>query len=146
MAAPAAKRGSARTKARKRALDILFEADLRQEALPAILQAHVDLAEPPIREFTTELVEGVAANQVAIDQAIAAALSPGWTLERMPRVDRNLARVAVYEILFTDLTPTVAVAECVALAQELSTDESSTFLNGLLGGVVGQRTTRPDAG
>ena len=146
MTAPAAKRGSARTKARKRALDVLFEADLRQVPVLTILQAHTDLAEPPVRAFTTELVEGVVAHQAELDDAITAALAAGWTLERMPRVDRNLARLAAYEVMFTEVAPQVAVAECVALAQELSTDESATFLNGLLRSIVGHRSAGPATG
>lgn len=146
MTAPAAKRGSARTKARKRALDVLFEADLRQAEPLTILQAHTDLAEPPVREFTTELVEGVVAHQAAIDDAITTGLAAGWTLDRMPRVDRNLARIAGFEILHTDIAPNVAVAECVALAEELSTDESPSFLNGLLRGIVARRAAGPASG
>ena len=146
MTQPAAKRGSARTKARKRALDILFEADLRQVAVPEILAAHTDLAEPPVRAFTVELVEGVVTHFDEIDQVIVDGLAEGWSLERMPRVDRNLARLAAYELLFTDVAPTIAVAECVALATELSTDESSAFLNGLLRGIAAQRPAGPAAG
>ena len=132
MAAATAKRASARTKARKRALDILFEADLRQAAPLDILAAHVEVNEPPVRPFTSELVEGVVAHLAAIDLLIGESLAAGWTLDRMPRVDRNLARIAVYEIVHTEVSPQVAVAESVALAQELSTDDSATFLNGVL--------------
>lgn len=134
-----AKRASARTKARKRALDILFEADLRQSDPLAVLAAHVELNEPPVRPFTSELVEGVVAHLAAIDQLIAESLTSGWTLERMPRVDRNLARLAAYEIHHTDVAPEVAVAESVSLAQELSTDESAAFLNGVLRAVGARR-------
>ena len=132
MTAAPAKRASARTKARKRALDILFEADLRQIDPLAVLASHVELGEPVVRPFTSELVEGVVANLAGIDQLIAESLAPGWTLERMPRVDRNLARLATYEIAHTEVSREVAVAESVALAQELSTDDSATFLNGVL--------------
>ncbi|MGC3955794.1 MAG: transcription antitermination factor NusB [Propionicimonas sp.] len=139
MAATPAKRASARTKARKRALDILFEADLRQADPLAVLAAHVELNEPPVRQFTSELVEGVVANLAGIDQLIADSLAGGWTLERMPRVDRNLARLATYEIVHTEVAAEVAVAESVALAQELSTDDSATFLNGVLRAVGARR-------
>ena len=132
MAAAPAKRASARSKARKRALDVLFEADLRQADPLAVLAAHVELGEPPVRPFTSELVEGVVAHLASIDQLIAESLATGWTLERMPRVDRNLARLATYEIAHTEVSREVAVAESVALAQELSTDDSATFLNGVL--------------
>lgn len=130
--AVSASRGSSRTKARKRALDILFEADLRQADPLAVLAAHVDLDEPPVRPFTSELVEGVVANLASLDRLIATHLSAGWTLQRMPRVDRNLARIAAYELVHTDVSPPVAVAESVALAEELSTDDSPGFLNGVL--------------
>lgn len=136
MGAAPVKRASARTKARKRALDILFEADLRQADPLAILAAHVELGEPPVRPFTSELVEGVVADLAALDQLIAGALAAGWTLERMPRVDRNLARIAAYELVHTEVSPQVAVAESVALAQELSTDDSASFLNGVLRAIV----------
>ncbi|MEA4943119.1 MAG: transcription antitermination factor NusB [Propionicimonas sp.] len=139
MPTPTAKRGSARTKARKRALDILFEADLRGVDPLTVLADQVALADPPVRPFSSELVEGVSTNRVAIDQLIAGALADGWTLERMPRVDRNLARIAVYEIVHTEVSDQVAVAECVALAQELSTDDSATFLNGMLRTVAAGR-------
>lgn len=139
MGAAPVKRASARTKARKRALDILFEADLRQADPLAILAAHVELGEPPVRPFTSELVEGVTANLAALDQLLAGALAAGWTLERMPRVDRNLARIAAYEIVHTDVSGEVAVAECVGLAQELSTDDSAAFLNGVLRAILAQR-------
>lgn len=139
MAAAPAKRGSARTKARKRALDILFEADLRQVDPLVVLAAHVELDDPPVRPFTGELVEGVVMNLVTLDQIIAGSLASGWTLARMPRVDRNLARIAAYEIVHTEVSREVAVAESVALAQELSTDDSATFLNGLLRAIVAQQ-------
>ena len=139
MPAPAAKRGSARTKARKRALDILFEADLRQTSALDVLHDQTELGDPPVRPFTTELVEGVERHRGQVDQLIAEGLAGGWTLERMPRVDRNLARVAVFEIVHTDVADEVAAAECVALAQELSTDDSAVFLNGLLRNITARR-------
>ncbi|WP_072042015.1 transcription antitermination factor NusB [Nigerium massiliense] len=122
-----------RTKARKRALDILFEADLRDDEAIGTLAARVAAGEPPVRPFTSEIVEGVAADREEIDRIIAESLSAGWSLERMPRVDRNLARIAVYEMFFTDLAPEIAVNEAVGLARELSTDDSPSFLNGVLG-------------
>jgi transcription antitermination protein NusB len=132
---PPVKRGSSRTKARKRALDILFEADLRETSPTETLTAHLAENEPPVRDFTVELVEGVAANIDQLDALISASLAEGWTLARMPRVDRNLARLAVFELVHTDTATDVVLAEAVALCQELSTDESPAFLNGLLGSV-----------
>jgi N utilization substance protein B len=135
------KRVPTRTKARKRALDILFEADLRGLPAADVLQAHTEQAEPPIREFTAELVRGVIANQADIDSLVGAHLPSGWTLDRMPRVDRNLARLAVFEALHTDTDQAVALAECVLLASELSTDDSPALLNGVLAAVL--RDARP---
>lgn len=140
MAQPApAKRLPTRTKARKRALDILFEADLRQLPVADVLAAHTAQADPPVRPFTAELVAGVVAHQVELDQLVAQRLPSGWTLERMPRVDRNLARLTAYELLHTDIDPAVALSECVALATELSTDESPALLNGVLAAVISGR-------
>ena len=141
---PAARRPGTRTKARKRALDILFEADLRDEDPLAILAHRVELAEPPVRPFTRDLVEGVCAELREIDGIIAGSLSAGWTLDRMPRVDRNLARIAVFEMWFTELAPEIAISEAVDLGAALSTDESPDFLNGLLGKALGTlRETYP---
>jgi N utilization substance protein B len=131
-----ARRGSTRTKARKRALDILFEADLREQDVLVRLAEHTDQAEPPVRPFTTELVTGVVGQQAELDAAIAAELSSGWSLQRMPRVDRNLARLALFELRQAETEPSVVIAEYVGLAADLSTDESPAFLNGLLAALV----------
>lgn len=129
-------RTSARTKARKQALDILFEAELRELAAAQILEIHAEDSETPIRDFTIELVTGVTEQTTVIDEAITAHLSDGWSLQRMPRVDRNLARVAVYELMFTNTATDVVLAEAIGLCQELSTDESPAFLNGLLSSIA----------
>lgn len=133
-------RSSARTKARKQALDILFEADLRELTPAEILAVHAEDSEVPIRDFTVALVTGVTEHSAAIDQAIADHLSDGWSLQRMPRVDRNLARVASYELMFTATATDVILAEAIGLCQELSTDESPAFLNGLLSSIAATRT------
>lgn len=125
-----------RTKARKRALDILFESDLRNTDPLTTLRERAAQADPEIRPFSIELVEGVVAHQKEIDKAIAQALPRDWALSRMVRVDRNLARIAVYEIKFTDTAAEVAIAEAVKLSGELSTDDSPAFLNGVLSGVI----------
>lgn len=126
---------SARTKARKEALDLLFEADLRSlDVLTLLARRPSDL-----RDYGKRLVEGVHANSRRIDDVIAT-YSAGWDLDRMPAVDRNLLRIAVYEILFETGTPVaVAIDEAVEAAKLLSTDESATFINGLLGQVAGLR-------
>ncbi len=129
-------RGSARSKARKRALDILFEADLRGISANDVLAVHTAEADPPVRPFTADLVGGVLTSQGTLDRIITESLPAGWTLSRMPRVDRNLARIATYEITHTDLAPQIAIAEAVSLSEALSTDESPAFLNGLLGAIA----------
>ncbi|WP_229118078.1 transcription antitermination factor NusB [Enemella evansiae] len=129
-----ARQPSTRTKARKRALDILFEAELRGiDPLELLTERRSEENTPPVRVYTSELVHGVVDHRDEIDTAITGALRPGWTLQRMPRIDRNLARIALFEVLHTDLADKIAVAEAVALAEELSTDDSASFVNGLLG-------------
>lgn len=125
-------RHGSRTKARKRALDILFESELRGCDALEILAERSAEAHPPMRPFTIELVEGVQSHLHNIDARITSCLDSNWSLERMPRVDRNLARIAIYEIDYTDIAPEVAIGEAVALSGELSTDESPGFLNGML--------------
>jgi N utilization substance protein B len=125
-----------RSKARKRALDILFEAELRgTDALATLAERTAD-GDPPVRDYTAVLVEGVTANAEKIDARISAAAARGWSLIRMPRVDRTALRIAVFEIDYLDLPDAVAVAEAVALVAELSTDESPAFVNGVLGTIV----------
>lgn len=123
---------SARTKARKRALDVLFESDLRVSDALQTLAQRLAQAEPPVPEYTVTLVEGVVAHRERIDELIASH-SVGWTLDRMPTVDRNLLRIAVFELLWVDETPDgVVLSEAVNLARDLSTDESPSFINGVL--------------
>jgi len=132
---------SSRTKARKRALDILFGADVRDQPIAAMLDEEAGrAAAQPQREsswpYARELVEGVEANLTAIDAAIVEH-AQGWTLDRMPALDRAIARLATWEILFNDEVPDgVAIAEAVESATVLSTEDSAGFLNGLLGGIV----------
>jgi N utilization substance protein B len=127
---------STRSKARKRALDILFEAELRDTDPVTTLEERAADANPPVREYTAELVRGVAAHTAEIDARISACLASGWTLPRMPRVDRNALRIAVYEIDYGQVPDAVAVAEAVQLVSELSTDESPAFVNGVLRAVT----------
>jgi transcription antitermination protein NusB len=126
----------ARTKARKRALDILFEAELRgTDALATLAERTAD-SDPPIRDYTTALVQGVVAHLTEIDARIAAAVARGWSLNRLPRVDLIALRIAVLEIDHLDVPDAVAVSEAVALVSELSTDDSPAFVNGVLGTIV----------
>ncbi|BEL12582.1 hypothetical protein Q0Z83_107730 [Actinoplanes sichuanensis] len=125
----------ARRKARKRALDVLFEADLRDLPPSQVLLTYLDrIAKPHPEhlEYSKTLIEGVAKHLDRIDELIAS-YAEGWTIDRMPTVDRNLARIAVYELLFEpDVDDPVAITEAVELAKEMSTDDSPRFLNGLL--------------
>ena len=123
---------AARSKARKRALDILFEAELRGLGSLELLTERQSLGEQPVQEYAAELVRGVATHQTQIDSLIAGN-AVDWTLDRMPAVDRNILRIGVYELLWADDVPDpVAISEAVALAQDLSTDSSPAFVNGLL--------------
>jgi N utilization substance protein B len=127
---------AARTKARKRALDVLYESEIQGLEPGATLARRMAAASPPMSEYAVTLVEGVVANLERIDELLST-YAVDWTLDRMPAVDRNLLRIGAYEILFRDDVPdAVAVSEAVALARELSTDESPGFVNGLLGRLV----------
>jgi len=127
---------SARTKARKRALDVLFESELRGVELGATLPQRLADGDPPVNPYTVALVEGVHGHQSRIDELLST-YSVGWSLDRMPTIDRNLLRIAVFEILYADDVPdAVAISEAVGLAGDLSTDESSSFINGLLARLV----------
>ncbi|MEV0798492.1 transcription antitermination factor NusB [Kribbella capetownensis] len=123
---------SARSKARKRALDVLFESEVRGLPVGGTLADRVADNDPPVNEFTVALVEGVAKHIDVIDDLLQTH-SVGWSLDRMPAVDRNILRIGTYELLFDDQVPdVVAVSEAVAMARDLSTDESPAFVNGLL--------------
>jgi N utilization substance protein B len=130
-------RSSPRRKARKRALDILFEAELRGVDPIATLEERAAAADPPVREYTTQLVRGVVAHAGEIDARISACLAPGWTLPRIPRVDRTALRIAVFEIDYGEVPDAVAVSEAVQLVSELSTEDSPAFVNGVLRAVAG---------
>jgi N utilization substance protein B len=130
---------SARSKARKRALDVLYESELRAVDPVTTLAERVKLAEPPVNDYTIELVEGVAGHRARIDE-ILAEYAEGWTVDRMPDVDRAVLRLGVYELLWRpDVPDAVAIDEAVELAKSLSTDESPRFVNGVLGRVVKDR-------
>lgn len=125
---------SARTKARKRALDILFESELQGKPLGASLDERLIENDPPVNEYSVTLVRGVQEHSAQIDELIEQH-AVDWTLTRMPGVDRNLLRIAVWEIVFGEVPPAVAVSQAVELARDLSTDESPGFVNGLLSAV-----------
>jgi N utilization substance protein B len=124
---------SARGKARNRALDVLFEAEQRSVSAFDVLRARREKTDQIINPYTLEIVEGVLSQQTAIDEFLET-YSQGWSLERMPSVDRIILRIGTWELLYNDDVPDgVAVSEAVALAKTLSTDESPQFINGLLG-------------
>jgi len=126
---------SARTKARKRALDVLYASELRAENPVTALERAVADGEGPTNDYTTVLVRGVVEHQARIDELLTS-YSVGWTLERMPAVDRNVLRIGVYEILWADDVPdVVAVTEAMSLVRDLSTDDSPSFVNGILDGI-----------
>jgi N utilization substance protein B len=123
---------SARTKARKRALDVLFECDLRDSDALETLAWQRAQAMPVVPEYTVTLVEGVVTHRSRIDELIES-YAVGWTLDRMPVVDRNLLRIGAFELLWSDEVPDgVVLSEAVNLARDLSTDDSPTFVNGVL--------------
>lgn len=123
---------AARHKARKRALDVLFEAEMRGVPAEQVLAERVAAAEPAVNPYTAQLVEGVVAHRGQIDELIAT-YAEDWTLERMPVVDRNVLRLAIFELVWVaDVPDPVAISEAVGLAGELSTDNSPAFVNGLL--------------
>jgi len=131
---------SARRKARKRALDVLFEADIRDIDAADLLSDRAAEAQPPVAPYAQLLVQGVLTHQDEIDGLISVH-SHGWTLPRLPGVDRALLRIAIYEVLYCpDVPNAVAIDEAVDLAKSLSTDESSSFLNGVLGAIARRAT------
>ncbi|MEV5002053.1 transcription antitermination factor NusB [Nocardioides sp. LML1-1-1.1] len=131
----------ARTKARKRALDVLYAADLRGETGVEALARVTAEGEAPSNPYTATLVEGVTERRPRIDEVLSE-FSTGWSLTRMPAVDRNVLRIGVWEMLWADDVPdTVAVTEAMALVRELSTDESPAFVNGVLGAIQRSKST-----
>ena len=123
---------TARSKARKRALDVLFESEARGVPPLATLAERLATADPPVNAYTVDLVEGVVAHADRVDELIET-YSEGWTLARMPAVDRTALRLATFELLWRDDVPDgVVLSEAVRLVGELSTDESPGFVNGLL--------------
>jgi transcription antitermination protein NusB len=132
---------AARSKARKRALDLLFESEQRGLPTLELLSERQSLAEHPVPEYAADLVRGVASNRERIDELISWNLVD-WTLERMPAVDRNVLRIGVYELLWADGVPDgVAISEAVALVEDLSTDASPSFVNGVLARIKADKPT-----
>jgi N utilization substance protein B len=136
---------SARTKARKRAVDAVFAADLRKISPLTLLDDVAELAadrqnQEAIFGYARAIVQGVVDNHEEIDDLLET-YSQGWALDRMPNLDRAILRVAVWEILHNPEVPdAVAVNEAVELAKELSTDDSGSFVNGLLSRIASTKT------
>jgi N utilization substance protein B len=138
---------SARSKARKQALDLLYEADIRGSSSLELLQSRDIIEEGPdarpIRDFTRDLISGVTANSRKIDELITT-YAQGWDMDRLPAVDRNILRLAIYEIVWSaDLADGIAIDEALTLAKELSTDESAGYIHGVLGKISSIKESIP---
>src|SRR5215467_9678992 len=134
---------AARSKARKRALDILFQAELKGVPALSVLEARAERAAPPVSGYAVELVRGVEAHRGELDSLLAEN-SRGWSLDRMPAVDRNILRIGGYELLWGNQVPeAVAISEAVLLAGNLSTDASPSFVNGMLARLLALKPTLP---
>jgi transcription antitermination protein NusB len=137
----------ARSKARKRALDVLFEAELRDSPVLDLLAERTTMGSPPVAPYAADLVRGVTVHKARIDELIGE-YAEGWTLDRMPAVDRNVLRIGIYELLWADDVPDgVAISEAVLLVRDLSTDASPAFVNGLLARIADLKpslVTEPD--
>jgi N utilization substance protein B len=122
----------ARSKARKRALDVLFEAEVRGTPVLDLLAERITMGSPPVSAYAADLVRGVAVHSAQIDELLSEH-AEGWTLDRMPAVDRNVLRIGVFELLWApDVPDGVAISEAVLLVRDLSTEASPAFVNGLL--------------
>lgn len=135
---------TARGKARKQALDILFESDIRNSSPIELLSTRlVDVEGPdarPVREYAQELVKGVVEHRRKIDELIST-YARGWDMDRLPAVDRNVLRIAIYELLWReDIPDAVAIDEALTLAKLLSTDESAGYIHGVLGRISSIKT------
>lgn len=140
--AAAFKRHGSRYKARRRAVDILFEAEFRDIDPVEIVEERISLSKDsanqvkPVPEYTQQIVPGVATNLDALDEAIALHLSSDWQLDRLPAVDRAVLRVAAWELKFNDdVPPQVAVVEGVELASEYSHDKAPSYIHAVLDGI-----------
>ena len=127
---------SARSKSRKGALDLLYEADIRNQSAIVIHDARKTETDVLIREYTSLLLQGISDNRRKIDELIST-YAEGWDMDRMPAVDRNILRIGIYELLWsTEVPDSVAINEALELAKTLSTDESAGYVNGILGRIA----------
>jgi len=128
-----------RTKSRRKAAEILYEADIRTNSITETLHRAQTQGVTQYNEFSVQLIEGVQSHLQSIDDIINT-YSEGWKIERMPSLDRALARIGVFELLFRDDIPDEAtISEIVSLASEMSTEQSPQFLNGLLAKIASVR-------
>jgi N utilization substance protein B len=128
---------SARSKARKRALDLIYASEMRGRSALDALDEQSEVGQ--VNDYTIELVRGVTEHRARLDEVISS-YAQGWTLDRMPAVDRNVLRLGVYELMYADDVPDgVAVTEAMNLVRDLSTDESPAFVNGVLGTILRTR-------
>lgn len=131
---------SARSKARKQTLDLLYESDIRSSDLLALLASR-DVEEEgsdarPIREYTKSLIEGIHTHKRKIDELITT-YAQGWDMDRLPAVDRNILRLGIYEILWSpELDDAIVIDEALILAKDLSTDDSAGYIHGVLGRIA----------
>ena len=127
---------SARSKARKQSLDLLYEGDIRGLAPLELLELRDIVEEGPdaraMRDYAKELIVGIADHRRKIDELIST-YAQGWDMDRLPAVDRNILRLGIYEILWTDLEDAISIDEALNLARELSTDDSAGYIHGVLG-------------
>ncbi len=140
---PGAGHYPSRTKARKAALDMLFEADARGVSALAVWTERLQAGEHPPRELTTQIVRGWSEHADELDALVADCLMGGWTFDRMPAVDRNLCRIAAFEVRHTDTPAEVAVADAVRLAGDLSTDGSASFVNAVVAEIIRRHRAGP---
>lgn len=132
---------ASRSKARKRALDLLYASELRGESATEALDRAIADDEGPTNDYTSFLVRGVVEHQERIDELLTS-YAQGWTLQRMPAVDRNVLRLGVFELLYVDEVPdAVAISEAMVQVRDLSTDESPNFVNGVLGNILRDKAT-----
>ncbi|AMT94065.1 transcription antitermination factor NusB [Brevibacterium sp. H602] len=132
---------SARTRARRRALELLFEAGQRRLAMDELVTMRSNDPDYPMKEYAVEIVKGITEKQAEIDEIIST-YSEGWTLDRMPAVDRSLLEIGTWEMLFNDEVPDkVAIDEAVSLARQFSTDDSPGFVSGLLSRILDVKPT-----
>ena len=127
---------SNRSKARKAALDLLYESDIRRSSAADLLSKRVTEMEYEAREFTKELIDGIELNKRKIDELIST-YTQGWDMDRMPVLDRNILRLSIFEVLWSKSVPeAVAISEALELATNFSTEDSTKYINGVLSKVL----------